>query len=107
MLSGVLQMATGIEAFNFMGSGWRVIIVGVLGVVLGFLVMKRSRIALMAALALYGVDTVFVVIDLVQNPLISNTSGYIPVISLLIHAWLLATLLKGYDAINAGNAVKS
>lgn len=100
LLSGILNMATGLEAFNFMGSGPRVIIVGIVGLVLGFLVMKQSRIALMAALAVFGLDAVFVVIDLVQVPLLNNASGYIPIIALLIHAWLLATLIRGFDAIN-------
>jgi hypothetical protein len=103
LLSGILQLATGLEALNFMGNGPRVIIVGVLGLVLGFLVMKRSRIALMASLAVFGVDAIFVVIDLVRVPLLNNSSGYIPMIALLIHAWLLATLMKGYDAINVRN----
>ncbi|MCC7446501.1 MAG: hypothetical protein IT324_03745 [Anaerolineae bacterium] len=105
LLSGVLNLATGLEAFNFMGSGPRVIIVGVIGLVLGFLVLKRSRIALLASLAVFAVDTVFVVIDLVQVPMMSNTSGYIPMIALLIHAWLLATLIRGYDAINVKRPV--
>jgi len=107
LLSGILQLATGLEQLNFMGSGPRVIIVGVIGLVLGFLVMKRSRLALLASLAVFGVDAVFVVIDLVQVPMMSNTSGYIPMIALLIHAWLLATLIKGYDAINVKHPVNA
>lgn len=91
---GLLAEVGNVEFLRGFGAGWFTVIVGVIFIGLGFLVRQRMLLALYAAIALYALDAVLLVVTAVGVP-----GGRAPVSGIVLHVIFLIFMYQGVGAI--------
>jgi hypothetical protein len=96
-LSAVIGLLAEIGNVDFLrgfGAGWFTVIIGVLFIGLGFLVRQRMLLALYAAIALYALDAILLVVTAVSVP-----GGRAPISGIALHVVFLIFMYQGVGAI--------
>lgn len=92
LIAGVVAELVPVPFLLQLGIGWGAAIVGVVFLVLGHFIGKRSAIALGLAMALLLVDTVFTVVA-------ASDTGHVPTGALVMRVFFLIAMSQGFKAI--------
>jgi hypothetical protein len=93
LLFGVFAMVAELNLKRMFGSSPLMIGAGALYLVLGILVVRRSKVALFIALMICCLDALVLVAGFLAG------GGHIPFLALAVRAGLIALMVQGFDAI--------
>ena len=95
---GLLAEVGKVAFLQAFGAGWFTVIVGVIFIGLGFLVRQRVLLALYAAIALYALDAILLVVTAVSVP-----GGRAPISGIVLHVLFLLLMFQGVGALQELN----
>jgi hypothetical protein len=98
LVIGLLAEIANIDFLRTLGAGWFSVVVGAIFIGLGFLVKQRMLIALYAAIVLYALDAVLLVVAAVSVP-----GGRPPVSGIVLHVIFLIFMFQGISALQELN----